>query len=97
VTNLPSWSPFNVAKHFLKHGRKLGCATIFDYEASSLTTIANGASFTYEDGGTPRIGYYDNRTNRLTVVSDDGLAIITHFAPSRGEQYCRDLAQSTYV
>jgi hypothetical protein len=97
VINLPAWSRFNLAKHFRKHGRSLGCPTIVDYETSSLATITNGARFTYEDAGTPRIGYYEKVTNLLTVVSDDGLAIITHFAPTRGEQYCRDRPQSTYV
>jgi hypothetical protein len=97
VTNLPSWSPFNLARHFRKHGRKLNCATVVDYEHSSLVTIASGTRFTYEDSGTPRVGYYDKTTNLLTVVSDDQLAIITHFAPSGGERYCRNRSQSTYV
>jgi hypothetical protein len=97
VINLPTWSSFNLAKHFRKHGPRLGCLTILDYETSSLTTISNGDRFTCEDAGTPRIGYYDKVANLLTVVSDDGLAIITHFSPTRGEQYCRDRPRSTYV
>jgi hypothetical protein len=97
VTNLPSWSAFNLAKHFRKHGRALRCATSADYVASSRVTIVNGIRFTYEDAGTPRVGYYDRATNRLTVLSDDELVIITHFSPSGGERYCRNRDQSTYV
>lgn len=97
MTNPPSWSPLNLAKHFRKHGHKLGCATVVDYDLSSQATIASGTHFTYEDNGTPRIGYYDKAANLLTVVSDDGRAIITHFSPSGGERYCRNRSQSTYV
>lgn len=71
--------------------------TVGAYERSSFATIVNGVRFTYEDGGTPRIGFYDKANNLLTVVSDDGLAIITHFSPTGGERYCRNRSQSTYV
>jgi hypothetical protein len=97
VTNLPSWSPGNLLRHFRKHGRKFPFTNVVDYEQSSLVTIVRGTRFTYDDGGVPRVGYYDRVTNRLTVVSDDERAIITHFPPSGGERYCRTRSQSTYV
>jgi pyocin large subunit-like protein len=98
VTKLPTWSPSNLQRHFRKHGRKFSCLTVVDYAASSLTTIASGTRFTFhdDDSGEDRVGYYHAATNRLTIVSDDEHAIITHFLPSRGEQYCRDQTDSTY-
>ena len=97
MTNVPSWSRFNLAKHFRKHGQRLGCPVVADYERSSLVTIANGTRFTYYDGTEPRVGYYDKSTHLLTVVSGDERAIITHFSPGGGERYCRNRSQSTYV
>jgi len=97
VTILPSWSPGNLLRHFRKHGHKFPFTNIVDYEQSSLATIIHGTRFTYDDGGVPRIGYYDKSTNSLTVVSDDGRAIVTHFPPSSGERYCRTRSNSTYV
>lgn len=96
MTNLPSWSSYNLLRHFRKHGHQLGLATVLDYEQSSIVTIVNGKRFTYDESGTPRVGYFDRRTGRLTVVSDDERVIITHFAPSGGERYCRNRSQSTY-
>lgn len=65
---------------------------------SAEVTVIAGTRFTYDDNdsGERRVGYYDVASNRLTVLSDDERAIITHFPPSRGEQYCRDLPNSTY-
>jgi len=62
-----------------------------------LATVINGARFTYEDAGTPRVAYYDKATNLLTVLSDDERVIVTHFSPTSGERYCRNHDQSTYV
>jgi pyocin large subunit-like protein len=97
VITLPTWSPGNLLRHFRKHRHKFPFASVLDYERSSLATFRRGTRFTYDDGGVPRIGYYDKGTNRLTVVSDDGRAIITHFPPSGGERYCRSRTNSTYV
>ena len=72
---------------------------VLDYEASALATVQAGQRFTYNDpkSGDPRVGYYVRLTNRFTSVSDDDRAIITHFPPRQGEQYCRGLPNSTYV
>jgi pyocin large subunit-like protein len=99
VTNLPSWSPHNLQKHFQKHGSKFPFATAGAYAASALAIVQGGRRFTYNDpqSGDPRVGYYDSTTNGFVSVSDDELAIITYYPPRRGEQYVRDLPQSTYV
>ena len=96
---MPSWSPGNLRRHFRKHGPKLPLLNVVDYEASALATVRYGRRFRYNDpeSGDPCIGYYEVGSNRFTSVSDDERAIITHFPPRRGEQYCRDLPQSTYV
>jgi hypothetical protein len=85
-------------KHFRKHGHKLALGTVQEYEASALDTIQVGTRFTFEDPakGRKRVGYYDKVTNRLTVVSDDELFILSHYPPDRGERYVRDRPGSTY-
>jgi hypothetical protein len=100
VTSLPSWTGRrDLERHFRKHGPRFPCPTIEDYEASALSTIRLGVQFTYEDPDTflPRIGYYHQASNRLTVVTADGRYIVSHFRPSRGRRYCRELPASTYT
>jgi hypothetical protein len=52
--------------------------------------------FTYRDEGSgePRVGYYDVRHGRLTVLTDDEAAIVTHFPCP--EHYVRRQPASDY-
>lgn len=84
--------------HFKKHGHKFSYIDVQDYEASAIATVLGGTRFTYDDpkDGDPRIGYYEQSTNRFTAVTGDDPLIVTHFPPDRGEQYCCDLSATTY-
>jgi hypothetical protein len=75
------------------------CASVQDYEASSLATIETGSRFSFDDpsSGDARVGYYDRGSNRFTALTANERRIVTHFCPRRGEQYVRDLPNSTYV
>jgi hypothetical protein len=66
---------------------------------SSHVTIQVGIRFEFEDRktGRDRVGYYDRATNRLTVLTDDELFILSHYLPTRGEVYIRGLIRSTYT
>ncbi len=94
----PRWTRTNLRKHFRKHGHKLACFSEDDYVSSSIVTIRQGVRFTYDDPDSlePRVGYYEQPANLLTVVTASELKVVTHFPPDRGEQYCRDLPSSTY-
>jgi hypothetical protein len=83
-------------RHFRKHGALLGTPTVEAYDRSAHGTISAGRRFTYRDpdANEPRVGYFDARGNRLTVLTDDEIAIVTHFAcPDR---YARRLPDSDY-
>jgi hypothetical protein len=98
--SVPSWvNPTRLRWDFGKHGAEMPWATVQDYEASSLDTIRVGTRFEFEDrkSGRDRVGYYDRATNRLTVLSDDELTILSHYRPTRGEAYVRGLLRSTYT
>ena len=98
--SIPTWvSSARLRWDFRKHGREFPFGIIDVYEASSLDTIAVGVRFEFEDrkSGRDRLGYYDKATNRLTVTTDDGLFILSHYRPSRGEAYVRGLLRSTYT
>jgi hypothetical protein len=84
---------------FGKHGREFPFTTVQDYEVSSLDTISVGVRFEFEDGksGRPRVGYYDIAMNRLTVLTDEEVFILSHYRPTRGEPYVRGLLRSTYT
>jgi hypothetical protein len=85
-------------RHFGRHGRRLGCATIQEYDASARSTIEAGTQFEYRDpeSGVWRMGWYDRFTRRFTATDQDGVFIITHFRCP--ERYVADtLSGSTYV
>jgi len=90
--------PSELLWHFRKHGHKLSLQTVQEYEASALDTIQVGVRFTFDDlaRGVKRGGYYDAATNRLTIMTDDELFILSHYPPDRGERYVRDRPSSTY-
>ncbi len=95
----PTWvHRTELLKHFRKHGHKLPVRTVQEYEASAIDKIQRGVRFTFEDiaKGALRVGYYDKVSNRLTVMTDDELVILSHYPPDRGEQYVRDRPSSTY-
>jgi hypothetical protein len=95
----PTWvHQTELLMHYRKHGSKLPVQSVQEYEASALDTIRAGVRFTFVDTakGLQRVGYYDSVTNRLTVLSDDELLILSHSPPDRGEQYVRDRPGSTY-
>ena len=83
-------------RHFQKHGARLGMPTVEAYDGSARGTIRNGRQFTYRDpdNDEPRVGFYDVQRGRLTVVTDDESAIVTHF--SCPERYVRRLPSSDY-
>ena len=96
----PVWvSQFRLRWDFGKHGPEFPFSTVQDYEASSLDTFRVGARFEFEDrkSGRDRVGYYDKATNRLTVLTDDELIILSHYRPTQGEAYVRRLLRSTYT
>jgi pyocin large subunit-like protein len=96
----PSWvSQFRLRTDFGKHGPEFPFSTVDEYEESSLDTFRVGARFEFEDrkSGRDRLGYYDKATNRLTVLTDDGLLILSHYRPTQGETYLRRLKRSTYT
>jgi hypothetical protein len=100
----PQWADEDdLHGHFRKHAPKLGISNVADYDASARETIRLGVPFayTYEDPNIPgisepRLGYYDRLTNRFTAVTEDEIQLLSHFRPDRGEQYVRDLPDSTY-
>jgi len=97
---VPSWvSPNRLRWDFRKHGPELPWSTVQEYEASPHDTIRVGVRFEFEDRktGRDRVGYYDKATNRLTVLTDDELTILSHYRPARGEAYIRGLLRSTYT
>jgi hypothetical protein len=84
--------------HFGRHARRLGCATIQEYDASARATIEVGTQFEYRDPelGVWRMGFYDRFTRRFTATDQDGVFIVTHFRCP--ERYVADtLPGSTYA
>ena len=59
-----------LARHFRRHGRRLGCATIQEYDASAQETIDIGTQFEYRDpdSGVWRMGWYDRLSQRFTAT-----------------------------
>lgn len=97
---MPSWvSQRCLHRDFGKHGPEMPWSTVQDYETSSLDTIQAGTRFEFEDqkSGRDRVGYYDKATNRLTVLTDDELLILSHYRPTQGETYIRRMLRSTYT
>ena len=98
--NAPTWvSHVRLQWDFRKHGHEFPFSTVGDYEGSSIDTVVDGVRFEFEDrkSGRDRVGYYDRATNRLTVLTDDELFILSHYRPTRGEAYVRGLLRSTYT
>jgi hypothetical protein len=96
----PIWvSPNRLRWDFGKHGHEFSFTTVQEYERSSLETISVGVRFEFEDrkSGRLRVGYYDVAMNRLTVLTDDELVILSHYRPTRGEPYVQGLLRSTYT
>lgn len=83
--------------HFHKHGPKLGKWDVQDYDGSARGTIRAGTRFTFQsrDTGEGRVGYFDERHDRLTAPNEDETVIITHMACT--EAYCRRQLKSDYV
>jgi pyocin large subunit-like protein len=100
MMSVPVWANRRrLLDHFRQHGREFPYATVQEYEASALATIASGERFTFSDinTGDPRIGYYDKSENHFTSVTANGRRITTHFCPRDGEQYVLTLPNSTYT
>jgi pyocin large subunit-like protein len=98
--SVPTWvSSARLHWDFRKHGREFPFSAVDEYEESSLDTVNVGVRFEFEDrkSGRSRVGYYDKATNRLTVMTEDELIILSHYRPSRGEAYVRGLLRSTYT
>lgn len=96
----PRWrSRKKLEEHFVDHEDEFGGIDIDEYAASALDTIDVGKPFWYGARGTGarRRGYFDPATGRFTATSPDGRRIFTHFIPTAGEQYVRDLPHSDYV
>ena len=99
MMSAPTWaSRRRLLDHFRRHGPEFPYATVQEYEASALATIASGSRFTYSDPSTGdlRVGYYDKVKNHFTSVTASGRRITTHFRPIDGEQYAQNLPNSTY-
>src|SRR5688572_9802582 len=100
MTMQPTWAnPSRLLNHFRRHGWKFPYATVQQYEASALATIATGTRFTFFDPSTGdlRIGFYDKLRNHFTALTANGRRVTTHFPPSDGERYVRNLPHSTYT
>jgi hypothetical protein len=71
--------------------------TVEEYDRSAKETIVVGTSFEYQDDFTEEwwIGYYDQLTERLTILTDDDRWIINHFRCPEG--YVERLTGSTYA
>ena len=84
------------SKHFRKHGQALERETVEEYDRSARATIRAGKRFIYRDTTTSeqRVGYFDGRYERLTVVDDREATIVTHFHCP--ERYVRNLSTSDY-
>jgi hypothetical protein len=96
----PGWVSQNRLRwDFQKHASEFPYTTVQEYEASSPNTINVGVRFEFEDRktGRPRVGYYDIARNRLTVLMNDELVLLSHYRPLRGEPYVRGLLRSTYT
>ncbi len=94
-----SWSSeAHLREHFRRHGWKLGCQTVHEYDASARATLLSGRYFRYYDGTSEeyRIGCYDRTTGRLVVLRDDPDVdeIVSHFPCD--ERYIRRLPDNTY-
>src|SRR6185437_802640 len=93
----PDWANASrLSLHFRKHGVALGAATVADYDASARGTIRAGRRFSYRDQNTgeTRVGYFDFRTSRLTILNVAETRIVSHF--SCRESYVRKLPGSDY-
>ncbi len=78
----PAWrSEAHRRRHFESHRRELHVRSVEEYETSAHETMRIGAYFEFadDDAGDLRVGYYDRWTERLTVLSDDELLILTQF------------------
>lgn len=87
-----------LVRHFRRHRRRLGCATIQQYEASARETIEIGTQFEYRDpeSGAWRMGWYGRLGQRFTATDEAGLFIRTHFrCPER--YVAETLPGSTYA
>ncbi len=99
---LRSVSPKKLLRHFRDHGGEVGAQTPVDYEESARETVRQGqrqgTRFTYEDiqSSQQRVGYFDRLTGQLTALTESERRIVTHFVPTRGEQYCRTRQYPTY-
>jgi len=87
----------SLSRHFHDHGSELRRATIGEYETSSRGTIRAGTRFTFRDRLTHerRVGYFDRRNDRLTVLDEAETYIVTHFRCD--EDYVRGCNESDYV
>jgi hypothetical protein len=94
----PRWlSEDRRRRHFEDHRRALGVATLAEYDASAVRTMADGRHFEFIDrqSGELRVGYYDPWAERLTVLSNDELILYSRFRCP--ERYVFGLRGSTYA
>jgi hypothetical protein len=93
----------HLLSHFGDHAHKMRLWGVNGYDRSARETIEHGARFkyTWEDPQVPglllpRVGYYHRSSNRFTALTDDEVFILTHYPPDDGEDYVRNLRDSTY-
>ncbi len=82
--------------HFHQHGEVLGRSTLEGYDLSARAAFRVGKRFTFTDtkSGRKRVGYYDARNERLTVLTEQEIRIVTHFHCE--ETYVRHRPDSDY-
>ena len=72
----------------------MGARTEREYLRSAQRTARVGVHFTYQHAGRDRVGRFEPRTGRLTVLTDDESAIVNHLVTTA--EYVRNLPGSTY-
>ena len=94
----PAWrSEEQQRRHFRRHHRELRVNTLDEYDESAYATIDAGTYFEFidDDSHQLRVGYYDQWTERLTILSDDEGILISHFRCPR--RYVLGRHGSTYT
>lgn len=88
---------YYLADHFRAHRLDTGTVDEDEYDQSARWVVLNGQRFTFwnDEAGETRVGYYDEGTRLLTILSPDESSIVTHFRPDQ-RNYPRSLERSTY-
>jgi hypothetical protein len=91
-------SDAHLRDHFRRHGWKLGCQTVDEYDASAQATLLSGRFFRYFDETSEqyRLGCFDETTGRFVVLVDspDFDEIVSHYPCDA--RYVRRLPDNNY-